>query len=231
MVFKEAIGKRMWIAIALITIASIVLSVKDFSSFTFSIGSLFIVLACVSWGFENNCTRKLSIKDPTQIVIIKGFGSGLGALIIALLLEMATFNIIYLSLALLLGFLAYGLSIFFYIRAQRHLGAARTSAYYAAAPFIGVIISWLVLKESISISFFIALSIMLVGTYFAMTEKHLHMHLHENITHEHTHSHDDMHHIHTHKEDIKGDHSHIHSHEIIEHKHPHTPDTHHRHKH
>ncbi len=80
--FKEAIGRRMWIAIVLITLSSILLSLTDLSSLTFSIGSLFVVLACVSWGFENNCTRMLSLKDPLQIVVVKGFGSGIGSLII-----------------------------------------------------------------------------------------------------------------------------------------------------
>lgn len=231
MVFKEAVGRRMWIAIALITIASIVLSVNDFSSFNLSLGSIFILLACVTWGFENNCTRMLSLKDPIQIVIIKGLGSGVGALIIALILNMVSFNLNYMLFALLLGFLAYGLSIFFYIKAQRDLGAARTSAFYAAAPFIGVIISWLILRESISLSFFIALAIMLIGTYFAISERHLHMHIHKKTTHEHTHSHDDMHHTHSHEGSVQGKHSHEHTHDSVEHKHPHTPDTHHRHSH
>ncbi|MCK5129402.1 MAG: DMT family transporter [Clostridiales bacterium] len=229
--FKEAVGNRMWVAIALITLASVILSIKDFGSLSFSLGSVFVILACVCWGFENNCTRMLSLKDPLQIVVVKGFGSGFGALIVVLLLGQLSNNLLYIILALLLGFVAFGLSIFFYIKAQRDLGAARTSAYYAAAPFIGVLISWVFLKESITLSFIIALAIMLIGTYFLISEKHRHTHIHLEENHEHKHSHDDHHHDHTHPDDVLGEHSHEHTHQNIEHKHDHTPDVHHRHEH
>ena len=230
-IFKEAIGKRMWIAIALITLSSIILSVEDFSSLTFSIGSFFVIVACISWGFENNCTRMLSMKDPLQIVVIKGFGSGIGSLIISLALKEYSSNILYIFLALILGFVAYGLSIFFYIFAQRELGAARTSAYYAAAPFMGVLISWLVLQERITGSFLIAIIIMLIGAYFAVSENHKHSHIHVKEVHEHKHNHDDNHHNHTHETEVLGEHCHEHTHEKMEHKHAHMPDLHHRHTH
>lgn len=231
-IFKEAIGKRMWIAIALITLSSVILSVEDFGSLSFSLGSIFVVLACICWGFENNCTRMLSLKDPLQIVVIKGFGSGLGALSIAWFRQDMDGSLMYVGIALLLGFVAYGLSIYFYISAQRTLGAARTSAYYAAAPFIGVIISWIFLKESITNSFLVSLGIMLIGTYFAVSEDHAHGHVHEIMNHEHKHSHDDGHHGHTHEFETHGqEHSHEHVHEGIEHVHKHTPDLHHRHTH
>lgn len=230
-IFKEAIGKRMWIAIALITLSSIILSVEDFSSLTFSIGSFFVIMACLCWGFENNCTRMLSMKDPLQIVVIKGFGSGIGSLIISLALKEYSSNILYIFLALILGFVAYGLSIFFYIFAQRELGAARTSAYYAAAPFMGVLISWLVLQERITGSFLIAIIIMLIGAYFAVSENHKHSHIHVKEVHEHKHNHDDNHHNHTHETEVLGEHCHEHTHEKMEHKHAHMPDLHHRHTH
>ncbi len=230
-IFKEAIGKRLWIAIAFITLSSIILSVKDFSSFTFSIGSIFIIMACLCWGFENNCTRMLSLKDPLQIVVVKGFGSGIGALIISIFMKESCNNVLYIFIALLLGFVAYGLSIFFYIKAQRDLGAARTSAYYAASPFIGVLISWVVLKEGITGSFVVALGLMLIGTYFAITEDHQHEHLHVEETHEHKHNHNDGHHNHVHDFDVVSDHTHVHKHEKQDHKHGHLPDLHHRHAH
>lgn len=230
-IFKEAIGKRMWLAITLITLGSIILSVEDFNSFAFSKGSVFVIAACICWGFENNCTRKLSIKDPLQIVVVKGFGSGFGSLILAFAVKEYSNNVKYILFALLLGFVAYGLSIFFYISAQRELGAARTSAFYAAAPFIGVLISWLVFRSEISLSFLAALVIMLIGTYFAVFENHKHSHVHLEETHEHKHNHIDGHHNHTHDIEITGEHSHLHTHEKLEHKHKHTPDLHHRHKH
>jgi hypothetical protein len=133
--------------------------------------------------------------------------------------------------ALLLGFVSYGLSIYLYIAAQRTLGAARTSIYYAAAPFIGVLISWLFLRDAITGSFLTALAIMLTGTYFAITEKHMHPHVHTIETHEHKHRHDDGHHNHTHDEGFTGEHSHEHIHEALEHTHIHTPELHHRHTH
>lgn len=166
-IFREAIGRRLWLAIGLITLSSILLTVEDMSSFSFSLGSLFVLLACVCWGFENNCTRKLSSKDPLQIVVIKGFGSGIGALAIALAAGEGFGNVAYILAALLLGFVAYGLSIYFYVYAQREIGAAKTSAYYAVAPFIGVVLSFIVLGERPNLMFFIALAIMVAGAWLA----------------------------------------------------------------
>jgi len=168
--FKEAVGRRLWAAIALVTLSSILLSVEDLSSFTFSIGSIFVLLACVCWGFENNCTRMLSSKNPAQIVVIKGFGSGMGALALAWIVGERYFHIWYMALALLLGFVSYGLSIYFYIYAQRDLGAAKTSTYYAIAPFIGAALSLLIFREIPSAVFLLALIIMAAGTYLASVE-------------------------------------------------------------
>lgn len=229
--FKEPLGKRMWLAILLITISCIILTVYDFSSLSFSAGSVLVIAACLCWGIENNCTRMLSLKDPLQIVIVKGFGSGIGALMITIAVGGYDGRFIYILLALLLGFISYGLSIFFYIAAQRELGAARTSIYYAAAPFIGVLISWILLRDAITGSFLIALGIMLTGTYFAVTEKHAHPHIHVEETHEHRHRHDDGHHDHHHTEAVIGEHSHEHTHEEVAHTHSHMPELHHQHKH
>ena len=169
-IFKEFISRRLWIAIGLITVSSILLSVEDFSNLSFSFGSLLVLMASISWGFENNITRKLSVKDPLQVVILKGFGSGLGSLLISLALKETTTNILYIALTLLLGFVAYGMSIYLYVYAQRHLGAAKTSAYYAVAPFIGAGLSLLIFLEIPSLTFIIALLIMIIGTYFASTD-------------------------------------------------------------
>lgn len=165
--FREVISKRLWLAIVLVTISSMLLSFEDMRSLEFSWGSLFVLLACVCWGFENNCTRMLSSKNPAQIVIIKGFGSGCGALVLSRIVGEQFFHLGYIILALLLGFAAYGLSIYFYIYAQRELGAAKTSTYYAISPFIGAALSLLIFREQPSVVFLIALVIMAVGTYFA----------------------------------------------------------------
>ena len=184
-IFKEHISKRLWVAIFLITVSSIVLSVEDISSFSFSFGSILVLLACVCWGLENNCTRKLSVKDPLEIVVIKGFGSGIGSLLVGFILGEQTNNITYVIVALILGFFAYGLSIFFYIYAQRYLGAAKTSAYYAISPFIGAGLSLIIFREIPTTSFVIALIIMIIGMFFASTEEHDHSQAHatEECTH------------------------------------------------
>ena len=167
LVFKEAIGKRLWLAIGLITLSSVILSVEDASSLHFSAGSLFVLLACVCWGFENNCTRMMSQSDPLEIVVLKGFGSGLGSLAIAFAVGEQLPPLRLILCALLLGFVSYGLSIFFYVYAQRKLGAAKTSAYYAFSPFIGVLLSLLIFQEMPNLSFWAALLIMALGAYFA----------------------------------------------------------------
>lgn len=169
LIFKERIRLRLAFAIVLITIASMLLSFEDISSLSFSPGSILTLLASVFWGFENNCTRMLSKKDPLEIVMVKGFGSGLGALLVALILgcRLPSLNAALASLAL--GFVSYGLSIFFYVYAQRYLGASKTSAYYAISPFLGVLLSLLIFKEIPDASFWIALAIMAVGTYLTTT--------------------------------------------------------------
>ena len=231
LLFRESVGRRMWIAIAVVTLACALLSVEDAQSLSLSAGSLYVVLACVCWGLENNCTRMLSLKDPMQIVILKGFGSGCGSLIAALVLGQGSAPLLSAALALLLGFAAYGLSIYFYIRAQRHLGATRTSAYYAFAPFIGAALSAAMFGQPITLPYCLALLLMILGTVLAVREKHAHAHWHERMEHEHRHSHADGHHGHTHPFEVQGEHSHLHMHEALEHEHPHTPDLHHRHPH
>ncbi len=167
LVFKEAISRRLWIAIGLITLSSLILSFEDASSLSFSSGSLLVLAACVCWGFENNCTRMMSQSDPLEIVVLKGFGSGLGSLAIAFAVGESLPALPYVLGSLLLGFLAYGLSIIFYVYAQRQLGAAKTSAYYAIAPFIGAGLSLALFREWPEPSFWVALAIMAAGAYLA----------------------------------------------------------------
>ena len=167
LVFGEAISRRLWLAIGLITLSSLILSFEDASSLSFSSGSLLVLAACVCWGFENNCTRMMSQSDPLEIVMLKGFGSGLGSLAIAFAAGESIPAPPYVLGALLLGFLAYGLSIFFYVYAQRQLGAAKTSAYYAIAPFIGAGLSLVLFRTWPEPAFWVALAIMAAGAYLA----------------------------------------------------------------
>lgn len=169
-IFKEVISKKMWIAILLITLSSFILSIEDISSFKFSWGSIFVLLATLAWGFENNCTKNLSDKNVYSVVTIKGIFSGIGSLIVALILKESFPNFIYIIYVLILGFVAYGLSIYFYILAQGHLGTAKTSAYYSIAPFIGTLLSFIILNEKLMWTYFVGLFIMIVGTIFVIRD-------------------------------------------------------------
>ena len=169
-VFKEVVSKRLWGAIALITLSSILLSFEGADSLHFSYGSLFVLLATTCWGFENNCTRKISSKNTYEIVVLKGIFSGLGSMMIAFATGEHLPEIKYIGLALLLGFVAYGLSIFLYIRAQNVLGAAQTSAYYAVAPFVGASLSFLFLREPLTGIYLVALAVMIAGTALVVAD-------------------------------------------------------------
>lgn len=163
-IFKEAISKKLGFAIVLVTIASIALSFEGKGSFDFNIGSLFVLGAASCWGLENNCTRMLSSKSSVQITTIKGIFSGLGSLVVALIIGEHIPTLIYMIAVLILGFVSYGLSINFYIKAQKDLGAAKTSAYYAIAPFLGAGFGMLLLQERPFMQFYIGLVIMIVAT-------------------------------------------------------------------
>ena len=169
-IFRERISGRLWLAIGLVTLSSIVLSLEGGGSLQFSLGSLLVLLACCCWGLESNCTRALSEKDPLEIVVVKGFGSGLGAMIVALACGEHLPALLPALGALALGFVAYGLSIFFYIYAQRTLGAAKTSTWYAISPFIGVGLSLVIFRQIPGLMFWVALAIMAAGAYFAATD-------------------------------------------------------------
>ena len=173
MIFREKISQRLWFGILFVTVSCALLSFEDISSLTFSMGSLFILLACVCWGVENNCTRKLSSKDPLEIVLLKGIFSGLGSVIIGLCLGERITVLWSVFAVLLVGFVAYGLSIFFYVYAQRRLGAARTSAYYAIAPFIGTLLSLVIFRDLPQYTFFIALGLMVVGAWLCSGDEPL----------------------------------------------------------
>ena len=173
MVFKEKISPRLWFGIFFITLSCGILSFEDVSSLHFSYGSLFVLLSAICWGFENNCTRKISSKDPLQIVLLKGIFSGIGSLIIGLYMGERIASLWSIFAVLCIGFIAYGLSIYFYVYAQRLLGAARTSAYYAVAPFIATILSLIILREIPDITYYFALVLMIIGAWLSSQDKPL----------------------------------------------------------
>ena len=213
-VFKEAVTKRLWLAIGLITLSSIILSFEGTESFSFSYGSLFVLAATICWGLENNCTRKISSKNTYEIVILKGIFSGLGALAIAFIKRESVPEWRFITAAIVLGFVAYGLSIFLYVRAQNVLGAAKTSAYYAVAPFVGAFLSFVFLKETLSWMYIVALIVMIAGSVLVVADTLIHNHTHEH-QHTFTHTHDGSTHQHT------ITHIHDHAHYVTDSRHGH----------
>lgn len=169
LIFKELISRRLWLAIGLTSLASAILGFQGSGSFSFDLGSVFVLGACVCWGFENNCTRMLSSKSSVQITVIKGCFSGLGSLLVARLLGEEFPRLLPLLCILALGFVAYGLSINFYIMAQSHLGAAKTSAFYSIAPFLGVAFS-MVLGERPGLQFYLGLAVMVLATWLMIRD-------------------------------------------------------------
>lgn len=228
-IFKEVVSQRLWAAIFLVTIGSVILSFEGIGALEFNYGSLYVLGACLCWGFENNCTRMISNKSSVEIVVIKGIFSGLGSLLVACMIGERFPEICWMICVLLLGFVAYGLSIHFYITAQKDLGAAKTSAYYSIAPFLGVAFGMLILGERPGIQFYVGLLLMIISTWFMIkdtielqhTHEHAHTHTHEHQhgdkihCHEHTHIHS---HTHIHGKDNE---NHTHNHELTEHVHVH----------
>lgn len=225
--FKEAIGRRAWTAIIVITLASIFLSTNFNEGFGISFGALGIILACVLWGLDNNFTRNISGKDPLAIVAWKGLVAGTFSFFLAFFLGNQLPSLPTILYTLLLGFISYGLSTMLFIRSMRGLGAARTSALYGTAPLAGVLLSIVIFGETPSFFFIIAAILMIGGAWLLINENHEHTHSHTAMIHEHSHSHDASH---AH-DDSSGVHSHEHEHPAEEHEHDHMPDIHHRHGH
>lgn len=234
LIFKEAIGKSIWLAVAAITAASILLSWIPGGGIGFAPGALGILAACLLWGLDNNLTRHISTRDPQSIVMVKGLGAGLVSLVILWLKGGALPEIGSILAAMLLGFFSYGLSIVLFIHAMRGLGSARTGALFGIAPFAGAALSLLIFRDSPNALFWAALPLMATGAVLLVSENHEHEHQHEEYEHEHSHNHDEEHHSHSHDDTTHPGfdaHCHLHRHEPISHAHPHAPDIHHRHAH
>ncbi len=170
-VFGERISARLWTGIGFVTASCVLLTMEGTDGLRFSAGSVFVLLACICWGIENNCTRRLSSKDPLEIVLLKGIFSGLGSLIIGFVCGERVTSLWCIVAVLAVGFVAYGLSIFFYVHAQRLLGAARTSAYYAVAPFIGTVLSLLIFRQMPTYTYFVALGVMIIGAWLCAADE------------------------------------------------------------
>jgi drug/metabolite transporter (DMT)-like permease len=230
-VFRENVDLRIGLGAAAILAAALLLS-WDGSAGGFGWGAILIAGACAAWAIDNNLTRKLASADPLHIAMIKGLTAGGVNVALALLLRTPWPAAGPVAAAGIIGFLGYGVSLTFFVLALRHLGTARSAAYFSAAPFVGGIIGIAWLGEPVTASFLAAAALMALGLYLHLAERHLHDHTHEPLQHEHRHVHD-AHHRHTHAPtDPAGEpHSHVHTHGRMVHSHPHYPDIHHRHAH
>ena len=232
--FHEAIGRKVGLAVVLVTLASILLSWQPGGTLGITMGALGVLGACFFWGLDNNFTRTISAKDPLQIVTIKGLTAGTFSCLLSIILGKPLPMLSQSLLAMFLGSISYGLSIVLFVYAMRGLGAARTSTLFGLAPFIGMLLSFLIFKDNLTVLFFIAMPLMVLGAWLLLGENHTHNHIHTELHHEHRHNHQDGHHDHVHTEIVSPlvkSHSHVHIHEEQDHSHPHNPDMHHRHGH
>jgi drug/metabolite transporter (DMT)-like permease len=228
-VYRENVDRRLLLGAAAILAGAVALSWQG-QGIRVDEGGLLIAAACLAWGVDNNLTRRLSVADPVVIALTKGVVAGSVNLIIALLLGARLPSIGATGAALVVGFCGVGLSLVLFVKALRHLGSARTGAYFSVAPFLGAIIAIALLGEPITPQLVIAGLLMAFGVWLHLTERHAHEHTHEPIEHEHAHVHDDHHH-HAHEGTVTEPHSHWHRHEPLRHRHAHYPDIHHRHEH
>lgn len=231
-VFKENFDRRIMLGMIAIALGCAVLSWSGEEPFFISWGSLAVIVACLSWGIDNNLTRKVSEGDPVEIAAAKGLIAGTVNTAIALTSGAAVPGPLTLLASACVGLLGYGLSLMFFVLSLRHLGTARTGAYFSLAPFVGAFIAILILGEGVTANFLTGVVLMGIGVWLHLTECHEHEHRHEAFEHEHGHVHDE-HHLHHHGDlsQVDGAHCHVHTHCELLHHHPHYPDIHHRHEH
>ena len=229
-VFRENVDRRLFLGAAALIAGAAVLGWQGGAGL--DPGAGLIALACLCWGIDNNLTRRLSQADPVQIALLKGLVAGVVNLCLALATGAALPPSAAILAAMAVGFAGYGLSLTLFVLALRHLGAARTGAYYAVAPFAGAALSVAIFATPVTWQLLLAGGLMAIGLWLHLTEDHDHAHDHPELLHSHRHRHD-THHQHDHPlgMDATAPHSHPHRHPPMVHRHPHYPDLHHRHGH
>jgi drug/metabolite transporter (DMT)-like permease len=229
--FKEKNDRRIALGMGAIVAGAAVLSWPGETQFAGLWPSLAILGACFAWGVDNNLTRKISLTDAAWIASVKGLVSGAVNLALSFSLGADMPTLPKLAGAMVVGLLAYGVSLALFVTALRHLGTARTGAYFSVAPFFGAVLA-VMMGEPVTIPLLVAGTLMVLGTWLHVTERHEHMHEHEALNHAHTHIHD-QHHKHAHDFPMDGaePHDHPHAHAPLRHFHQHFPDSHHRHQH
>lgn len=233
LVFKENADRRIVLGMAAIVAGGVVLSwPTGKTDAAGGLGLLLVALACLCWAIDNNLTRKVAASDALFIAAAKGVVAGLVTTGLAWVLGSPLPASVTLGAALMVGLLGYGLSLVLFVLALRELGTARTGAYFSTAPFIGAAVALVLLGESVTPAFWLAVALMGGGVWLHLTEHHEHEHRHTPLSHRHQHVHDE-HHRHQHEgiECTDEPHNHWHQHAAIQHKHPHFPDIHHRHRH
>ncbi|HEN3609561.1 TPA: EamA family transporter [Yersinia enterocolitica] len=229
--FKENFDRRIALGMMVIVAGAAILSWPGEARFAGLWPTLAILGACFAWGIDNNLTRKVSLTDATWIASVKGLVAGVVNLALAFSLGATLPPLTNLAGALLVGFFAYGVSLALFVIGLRHLGTARTGAYFSIAPFLGAALA-VAMGDAVTIPLIVAGLLMAIGIWLHLTEQHEHQHHHDDLLHEHQHLHDE-HHQHSHDFPVNADipHKHPHQHQPMEHSHPHFPDSHHRHKH
>ncbi len=228
--FRENVDRRLLLGAFAILAGAALLSWQGHA--TFQLGAVLIAGACLCWGIDNNLTRKLSSADPVQIAMLKGLVAGAVNLGLAFASGAACPAPGIVLAAAVVGFLGYGVSLALFVLGLRHLGAARTGAYFSAAPFVGAALAVPMLGEPVNVTLLTSGGLMAIGLWLHLAERHEHEHAHEDLEHEHRHEHD-QHHRHSHASDVVASepHTHRHRHAPQVHRHPHYPDLHHRHGH
>ena len=229
--FKENVDRRIAVGMLAIVAGALVLSWPGEVQFNAWWPSLAVLGACLAWAIDNNLTRRVSLTDAAWIASVKGLVAGVVNLLLALSLGAALPPLPNVVAAMALGFLAYGVSLALFVVGLRHLGTARTGAYFSAAPFVGAILA-LLIGEPLTPKLLAAGTLMAIGLWLHLSERHEHEHRHDEIEHDHPHIHDE-HHRHAHPASVAPDvtHRHPHRHDALQHSHPHFPDAHHRHVH
>ena len=232
-VFRENVDRRIVAGMLLIVAGGLALSWAPKASQSGGwVGPLAVAGACLCWAVDNNLTRKVSAADAVFLGAFKGLAAGAVNAALFLLVGSASANWRAAPLALLVGFVGYGLSLVLFVRALRGLGAARTGAYFSTAPFIGAALAISAFGEPATPAFWLAAGLMAVGVWLHLTERHDHVHAHDEVEHSHAHVHDEHHrHEHAFAWSGSGPHTHAHRHPPIVHRHPHFPDIHHGHRH
>ncbi len=230
-VFRENVDRRIFIGMLAIVAGAAVLSWPGQMSFGAAWPALAVLGACLAWGIDNNLTRKVALADAVLLASVKGLAAGATNFVLALALGAALPPWPLVGGALAVGLVAYGFSLVLFVVALRHLGTARTGAYFSVAPFFGALVAVLALGEPVTPPLLLAGGLMAVGVWLHLSEQHEHAHTHELLEHEHEHAHD-AHHQHAHEAPFAGgSHTHRHRHEPLHHHHAHFPDAHHQHKH